>query len=191
MFIHLYTGGHTPGLLVDRWYGINNGLTIQDLTSLPAYPFSPDARAILNVTVFPTPVSLTTTYGEKVYGFFIPPLTGDYVFWIAADDAGELYLSNGTNPAFAVSIASCPTAVSYAPGNPYMWLQMPSQRSQPISLQAGGRYYFQALMKQGPGNSLLNVAVQLPNGTQYFPMPINPFFVLPGMQSHLSDDISM
>lgn len=32
-------------------------------------------------------------------GWLIPPVTGNYTFWIASDDSSELWLSTDDNPA--------------------------------------------------------------------------------------------
>ena len=36
--------------------------------------------------------------GSRIKGWLMPPVTEKYVFWIVADDAGELWLSSNDHP---------------------------------------------------------------------------------------------
>ncbi|MEL6650459.1 MAG: PA14 domain-containing protein, partial [Bacteroidota bacterium] len=49
--------------------------------------------------IFEIPVNSGNTYGARVRGYICPPTTGNYSFWIASDDKGELWLSTDDNPA--------------------------------------------------------------------------------------------
>lgn len=42
---------------------------------------------------------------ERIHGYFIPPVTGDYIFFLASDDSSSLWLSTDTDPANAHEIA--------------------------------------------------------------------------------------
>ncbi|MBK8046736.1 MAG: hypothetical protein IPK16_06205 [Anaerolineales bacterium] len=37
-------------------------------------------------------------YGVRIRGYLLPPVDGDYRFWIAADDRGALFLSTDETP---------------------------------------------------------------------------------------------
>lgn len=50
-----------------------------------------------------------SNYGGRLYGWFMPPSTGDYVFYSTSDDASFLYLSSDENPANKRQIAAEPT----------------------------------------------------------------------------------
>ncbi len=47
-------------------------------------------------------------YGARIRGFLVPPETGDYRFWIAADDRGVLFLSTDDSPDNKIVVAYTP-----------------------------------------------------------------------------------
>jgi hypothetical protein len=96
-------------------------------------------------------------YGARVRGLLHPPKTGDYTFWIAADDVGELWLSPTEGPERKARL--CYTAEYTSPRE---WTKHPQQRSRTIHLVAGRRYYIEALMKESAGGDCLAVAWQAP-----------------------------
>jgi hypothetical protein len=49
--------------------------------------------------------NLTDNRGARFFGWFTPPTSGDYVFFVACDDASALWLSTDSNPANAYQIA--------------------------------------------------------------------------------------
>jgi len=95
-------------------------------------------------------------YGGRLHGWLHVPVAGDYTFWIASDDQGELWLSTDDDPANAVLIASVPDYTGA-----HQWEKYPSQQSQPIALQAD-RYYIMALWKEGEGGDNCSAAWQGP-----------------------------
>lgn len=136
------------------------GVTLEELKTHPKYPGNPDFVGWLDE--FETPEQWGDNYGARVTGFVIPPLGGEYVFSIASDDQGELYLSPDADPVNKVLIAAEPM---WSP--PRIWLgrdpgQTESKRSAPISLQAGRRYYVEALLKEAGGMDHLGVTWQMP-----------------------------
>ena len=48
---------------------------------------------------------LPNSSGERIYGWFTPPASGDYIFFIASDDAAALWLSTNSSPANVYQIA--------------------------------------------------------------------------------------
>jgi hypothetical protein len=85
---------------------------------------------------------------------------------VAADDSAEVYLSADEGPEGRRKICACPTWV-----DPRAWEKTPQQKSEPISLVAGKRYYIEAWHKQGEGLGHLSVGWQLPSGTKELPIP--------------------
>ncbi len=71
-------------------------------------------------------------------GWLMPPITGNYTFWIAADDTGEFWLSTDDDPAKMARVCFVP-----GPVLPYSFIYHPEQRSDPINLVAGQTYYFE------------------------------------------------
>ncbi len=54
---------------------------------------------IVNVNPSGGGAAQNTSYGARMYGWFIPPVTTNYVFFVSADDACELCLSTNSDPA--------------------------------------------------------------------------------------------
>ncbi|MBI3854731.1 MAG: hypothetical protein HY293_03470, partial [Planctomycetes bacterium] len=92
--------------------------------------------------------------------------TGNYVFWIASDDQGELWLSTDEDPAHKEKIASVPDFTSSRE-----YTKHASQQSKAIELKAGRRYYIEALQKEGGGGDNISVKWKLPNGAEEVPIP--------------------
>ena len=86
-------------------------------------------------------------YGVKWTGWLMPPISGDYKFFVRSDDASSFYLSSDTSLANLSTAPICSLAVwSYA------WPTSGSGVSKAISLMAGKRYYFEYYHKEGSGN---------------------------------------
>ena len=86
-------------------------------------------------------------------GWLVPPVTGDYTFWIATDDAGEFWLSTDAEESNIVQVCFI---TGWAGSR--AWTKFASQQSAPISLVAGQAYYYQALQKEGGGGDNLAIA---------------------------------
>lgn len=152
------------GLLREVWSNIQGGL-VSDLTNNAAYPDNPTSSNYVT-DFFEAPIDVAEFYGQRMRGYIVPPTTGNYVFWVATDDQGVLYLSTDADPANKQQIA-------YVPGwtSSRNWFGYGEQQSAAISLQAGRAYYVEALMKENGGGDNLAVRWQLPNGTIEEPIP--------------------
>jgi hypothetical protein len=147
-----------PGLgtiLREVWEDIG-GDAVSDLTGNPKYPDNPSWSDKL--TVFDFWDLGLDNYGGRLRGWLHVPVAGDYTFWIASDNGSELWLSSDDDPANAQMIAAVPGA--NWTGH-YEWEKFPEQKSAPITL-ASGRYYIEALMKEGAGGDGVAVAWQGP-----------------------------
>lgn len=138
------------GVLLDRWFGIE-GSDITDLTNHPNYPDAPDDRRV--VSGFESPANADDNYGARLRGFVVPPADGEYTFFIASDDHGELWISPDADPDNADLVATVTGWTS-----PQEWDKFPEQTSAPISLKKGSVIYVEALMKEGGGGDNLAVA---------------------------------
>lgn len=112
------------------------------------------------------PLNYGSNYGARIKGYIYPPATGKYTFWIAADDAAELWLSTDENEANKAKIASLVSWTNFRE-----WNKMPSQQSAQVTLQGGQKYYIEVLHKQGGGGDNVSVQWQLPDGTMESPIP--------------------
>jgi hypothetical protein len=151
------------GILREWWTGIDGG-NVADLTGSGHYPASPTGRAYVT-GLFEGPRDWEDNYGTRFRGTFVAPMAGNYRFWVASDDGGELWLGTGAG-------AETSRRIAYVDGwtNYRDWTAQTNQRSAAILLQAGNRYYIEALHKEGGGGDHISVGVQFPNGTMERPL---------------------
>eukprot|EP00957_Ditylum_brightwellii_P131193 10006397-Ditylum_brightwellii.AAC.1 len=92
------------------------------------------------------PVNRASNYGARITTFIIPKVTGEYTFWVASDNDGEVYLSTDATPKNKQMIA-------YVRGwtCSRCWEVGASQKSAPIFLKKGQPYYFEGLHKADRG----------------------------------------
>ncbi len=152
------------GVLREVWTNLP-GSTLGDLQNSPNFPGAPIYRVI--DSDFRAPVGWRDSYGIRMRGFLSPAVNGTYTFWIAGDDNCELWLSSDPAPEKRVRIAEVASWTA-----PESWTSFPSQKSVPISLNAGQRYYIEALMKEGSGQDALAVA--------WSPTPDGAPVIIPG-----------
>ncbi|RPH48571.1 MAG: hypothetical protein EHM91_04125, partial [Planctomycetota bacterium] len=156
-------GGPSGQIRRELWDGVR-GMWVRDLMAHPTFPEKPTKVEMLKA--FDVAVDEAPDSGSRIRGYIHAPATGDYVFWIAADDTAELWLSPDDRPENKVLIASAPDWTGR-----HEWEKHASQKSRPILLRAGRRYYIEALSKQRGGGSHLSVGWKLPDGTSERPVP--------------------
>jgi autotransporter-associated beta strand protein len=143
------------------------GKAVADLTNAAKFPNSPDI--VRTVTRAAGDFS-GDNYGARLSGAIIPPTTGSYRFYIAADDRARLSLNpNGMNPAAATIVASLDNWDNWTGVD--QWDKYPSQKSVAINLTAGQAIWFEALQKEGDYGDHLSVGWSINGG---------PIEVLPG-----------
>jgi len=135
------------------WENIGGGTAVTDLTNNANFPLKPTRTDI--VTSFRSPDLGISNYGGRMSAWLHVPADGDYTFWIASDDASQLWL--GTTPGTAVQIAS----VAGWAGD-MAWDSNASQKSAVQALKAGV-YFIDALWKEGGGGDHCSVAWQGPD----------------------------
>jgi hypothetical protein len=152
-----------PGAGIEReWW---TDFTNADVTSLDDFTAPPDGREILD-TAFESPVNLATNFAARYRGFLIPPMTGSYKFWIANENVSELWLSTNANPADKMKIAEVTRDTPYS-----KWPHTHEVESISVNLEAGKRYYLEALQQQNSGSTQLAVRWRLPDGVEERPIP--------------------
>lgn len=151
-------------ILREVWQGIG-GTAISQLTSDPNYPNNPSSTNYVT-TGFEAPAEFGDNYGQRMHGYVIPPTTGDYVFWIASDDGGELWLSTDESPANRKLIANVNGWTASRE-----WTREANQQSAPIRLEADKAYYIAALQKEGGGGDNLAVRWLRPDAMDQGPIP--------------------
>ncbi len=140
-------GQPTGNILWEHWYDIN-GTSLGSLRNAPGYPDNPDMSELRDS--FDSEVDSRDNYGSRVRGYLYPPVDGDYEFWVSGDDNCQLWLSTNADPSSAIKICEVPGW-----SNQYEWAKYAQQKSSFITLQAGKKYYIEALMKEGGGGDSL------------------------------------
>jgi hypothetical protein len=131
------------GAMLDTWTDIS-GISIDDLMSgtdnLTKKPDKSDRLgSLLEAESF-----IGDNYGSRMWGWLVPPVTGDYTFWIASDDAGELWLSIDDDPTNLARVCYAPFSAYYERN----WDRYPEQKSTLIPLVAGQAYYLEVCCKR-------------------------------------------
>ena len=142
------------GFLNFASYGNIGGTAVSALTSDPNYPDNPRERFFMSAfdtrTVYPDDGH--ENYGARVSGFYVPPVSGNYLFYLRSDDASQLFLNPaGRDPAGKVMITEEPGCCG----------AFAAHVSAPQALTAGQRYYIEGLVKEGGGGDYLQVAAKL------------------------------
>jgi predicted peptidase len=151
------------GILCMYWREIP-GTTLPELLKDPAFPRFPNQQVYLDQMEIPPnqPGNMATL----LRGLLTPPRTGDYTFYIASDNQGELLLSSNDQREHIAGIARVKEW-----SLPRDWNADSAQQSRPIHLLAGQKYFIEARQKNGGGENHLAVAWKLPDGTFEGPIP--------------------
>lgn len=156
----------TGKIILEKWTGVHG-------SNVSVIPVNDKPASTLELTKFEAPSNSGDNYGQRIRGYVTAPESGQYTFWIAADDKADLYLSTSEDPAKKQRIA-------YASDwtNSREWNKRTGQQSAKITLEAGKRYYIEALHLEGGGGDNLAVAWQLPSGAKEMPIEgkhLSPF----------------
>ncbi|MCW5556858.1 MAG: hypothetical protein KIT22_03315 [Verrucomicrobiae bacterium] len=145
------------------------GRGVQDLLNSHDYPANPYIINLLGDSVEVPPKSMTYA-GQRLRGYLLPPQTGNYTLWIAANTEAQLWVSSDDQPAHLAQVASSPdTGVGFR-----QWNANASQKSAPLLLVASHRYYFEVLHQTytlGIADYHVSVQWQMPDGTLESPLP--------------------
>jgi glucose/arabinose dehydrogenase len=127
-------------------------------TTLSGAPFNNPPTGSSQLYKFEGPIGFGDNYVSRIRGYICPPQTGNYTFYIASDNNSELWLSNSSDPAGKVKIASVD---GYTASRE--WTKYPSQKSAPVTLSQGIVYYIEAIHREGTQGDNLAVGWQLPD----------------------------
>jgi hypothetical protein len=142
-------------------------------TTISSIPVNTTPTTTSQLSLLEAPANIADNYGQRIRGYICAPATGNYTFYIAADDNSELYLSTDANPANKRRIAS---VSGYT--NSREWTKYATQKSEAIYLIAEQKYYIEALHKEGSGGDNLAVSWIVPNSTIIAVIPgarLSPF----------------
>ena len=140
----------------------SSGGSPESLLTDANYPDSPTFRTFEPLFEYPPDGTdgVGSNYRNGLFGWFLPPQTTNYVFFIASDNQGKLYLSTNEEAATTHLIAQ-----ETSQSDPRRWTSsalsdLPSKRSDQfpstewpggntIHLEAGKRYFIEVLHSEG------------------------------------------
>lgn len=130
-----------PGQVLHEFWQDVFPATLDQLRADARFPLKPSSFTWEPRVEFPPEgaSSYDEGYGNKLSTWFVPDVTGDYVFLACSADASELYLSTDTDPANKQLIAQQREA-----GDPRLWTTA-GGRSAPVHLEAGRKYYLESI----------------------------------------------
>lgn len=108
--VAVVTAGHLIGpvqgfLESDQFAGFNSGLSALS-TLYPTSPYLANAPSKTEyLTSFNDTQSVPNNSGERIFGWFTPTVTGNYIFYVASDDQAALWLSTDSSPSNTFEIA--------------------------------------------------------------------------------------
>src|SRR6185436_6902098 len=120
----------------------------------PSFPLHPKETYYLSGfdSRFAYPNDSHEGYGGLIFGYFIPPTSGNWIFYLKSDDSSQLFLNPaGSDAAGKVMITEemgCCAGFS-------------AHASAPQALTAGQKYYIEAIYKEGTGGDYCQVAAKL------------------------------
>ncbi|KAM9340526.1 fibrocystin-L-like [Symphorus nematophorus] len=143
----IYPGGR--GLKMELW----NSTRPSYLTGLWSYSKNTTGHWTQWIDSMPHRFSDELGYFSTLSrGFFVPPATDNYTFYLNCDDRCELYLSNSSRPEDKVKIAHQPRYTN-------TFTTYESQKSEVLALEEGKPYYLEILHQDYGGPGSLNMAL--------------------------------
>ncbi|MBK8038650.1 MAG: autotransporter-associated beta strand repeat-containing protein [Verrucomicrobiaceae bacterium] len=147
-------------VLREHWSGIAGG-AISSVTSNANYPNKPGGREF--ITSFECLAQdWADSYGTRVTGFIVPPVTGSYTFAVSGDEVVELYVSTDATSANKSLAASVSSATAFR-----AWGTPSSART----LTQGVRYYVELLHKENTGTDHWSVGWKKPGDAVFSVIP--------------------
>jgi len=147
------------------------GNRVADFRSNPGYPNAHHALGF--VDNFVTTSNIDNNYQVRLSAYFIAPMTGKYRFVAANNEGCEVYLSNKpTESGSTYDKASMRRIINNLrdTSGRFNWYRWPAQKSEPIELKVGKKYYMEGLMVEGWGDDYFSVGCYLPDGTSLLPI---------------------
>ncbi len=148
-----------PGLALWECWESTLG-DLQAFKHSPSFPLRPTRREWFDA--LEGPQGMAEQYGSRLRAFLVPPASGDYIFAIAGDDQCELWLGASESKFDRQLVASVPRCTQLR-----QWTLYPSQISRPVRLEAGKRYFIEALHQQGPGRDHVSVGWKPPGAGDF------------------------
>ncbi len=138
-----------PGMLYERWDTAGTPDPLLTDTSTPDY----SEIVSLAQWGYQDDDDLYSDYVGRLTGWIVPPVTGNYTFWILTDDNSRLWLSTDADPANAVEIARETEWLGED-----AWATAPEETvSAPIPLVGGNIYWIRGAYQEGGGGDHIRI----------------------------------
>jgi ferric-dicitrate binding protein FerR (iron transport regulator) len=128
---------------------------VRPLDELPCFARQPAFHEFLGD--FMAPQNWNDFYASRIRALLRPRASGLYQFWVSGDDRAELWLSRDDLPEHKVRICASPEWAG-----PEEWDKSVAQQSALIRLEAGRKYYIEALHYEEAGGDSVAVAWRPP-----------------------------
>ena len=117
-----------------------------------------------------------TNYLERLSGFFVPPVTANYTFYLNGDDNADMVLSPDE---FGANATITAYATTYSAIDNWYWRYNVSIRTAARRLVAGRKYYFAMRHWDGYGSDYVFAGVRVriapsPCPTLFQVLPVSP-----------------
>ena len=141
-------------------------------TTVSSIPTGTAPASTTTLTSLQGPTNEGDAYGARIRGYISAPATGTYTFWLAADHAAQLLISDDTEPVNAWNRAQLTAPSTAAPD----WST--AAKSELLYLEAGRQYYFELLHKEDAGDDFVAVGWAKPGQSTVAPSEVVPGYVL-------------
>ncbi|XP_068759549.1 beta-1,4-N-acetylgalactosaminyltransferase 3-like [Montipora capricornis] len=165
--INFNTTIHIPGNLNLHVWNDLCGLDVDRLRETPLFPHHPNERLFLRN--FDTSLD-GDNYGQRIFGFIAPNVTGLYKFAISSDDTSELWLSFDEKPSNLRLIASVFSPNESVWTDDAVFTKYPTQHARNITMVANKKYFVEVLHKQSYGKGHVKVYWQKPGSLKLEPI---------------------
>ncbi|XP_048587703.1 uncharacterized protein LOC116610670 isoform X2 [Nematostella vectensis] len=153
------------GVYIEKWEGVDT-YDIKTLLKDSRFPNLPTWRGY--GSAFTQPENWGENFGTRIRTYFVPQQSGSHIFYISANNQGQLFLSSDETAKHKSLIASVSGKRSTKPTEYYKYDE---QKSWPAQLTKGKFYYMETLMSEYYSGDSLGVAVETPDGKFYAPIP--------------------
>jgi hypothetical protein len=159
------TTAGTPGTVIrEVWNNQSSGLDNFDFNDPELPPSSTTSLSSLDA-----PQNIGDNYLSRTRGYLVAPNDGSYTFWISGNQDSRFYLSSDEDPAGKQLLAHL-TGWS----NVGEYTKFPTQKSAPVVLTKGQRYYFEVQHLDTTGSDHVRVAWSLPGQSTSAPTQTIP-----------------
>lgn len=154
------------GVLREIWWNIP-GQRVFDLVRHPAYRGAADRKDVIDQI---DDSDLGELHGARYTTLLEVPVTGEYTFYISSDDGSEIWLSKDETQ----NDMSCIAGVKGFTLR-HNWSNQLGQKSVPIKLEKGRKYFLCVLRKQEYTNDHVSVAWTGPGIEEPAVIPLDAF----------------